>query len=110
MPPANPLVGDCGFDQTPIMADPDPNADLETAAREEMERACDLGWARLSAVTPWGDVYEGYTPAGRDVCFERNYLWKAEPGGDIQVEVVVFEPRAYESGARLMRDISKGEV
>lgn len=82
-------------------------ADLEAAAHEEMERACDLGWARLAQVTPWGDTYEGYTPEGRDVCFERNYLWAGDPGFDIRVEVVVYEPRDYEHGARLVRDLSR---
>jgi len=82
-------------------------ADLEAAAREEMERACDLGWERLAQVTPWGDTYEGYTPEGRDVCFERNYLWAGDPGFDIRVEVVVYEPRDYEHGARLVRSLSR---
>lgn len=83
------------------------HADLEEAAIEELARACDLGWAKIAAVTPWGDVYEGYTPAGRDVCFERNYLWKEEPGFDICVEVTVYEPQAYEHGARLTRILSR---
>jgi hypothetical protein len=84
-------------------------ADLEEAAVEEMERACDLGWDRLAAVTPWGDTYEGYTPGGREVCFERNYLWKGEPGFEIRVEVVVYEPRDYEQGARLVREMTRRE-
>jgi hypothetical protein len=89
------------------MAQADLHADLEEAALEEMERACELGWAKVAAVTPWGDTYEGYTPAGRDVCFERNYLWKDDPGYDICVEVVVYEPRDYEQGVRLMRAIPR---
>ena len=89
------------------MAHADLHADLEEAAREEMERACELGWEKIAAVTPWGDIYEGYTPAGRDVCFERNYLWKDEPGYDILVEVVVYEPRDYEHGVRLMRELPR---
>jgi hypothetical protein len=82
-------------------------ADLEAAAHEEMERACDLGWERIAQVTPWGDTFEGYTPEGREVCFERNYLWAGDPGFDIRVEVVVYEPRDYEHGARLVRDLSR---
>jgi len=89
------------------MSQADLHADLEEAAREEMERALDLGWEKIAAVTPWGDVYEGYTPGGRDVCFERNYLWKDEVGYDVRVEVVVFEPRDYEQGVRLVRELTR---
>jgi hypothetical protein len=85
------------------MAESDLQADLHDAAEEELERACTLGWRQLAVHTPWGDTYEGYTPGGRDVCFERNYLWRDEAGGDICAEVVVYEPQAYESGVRLMR-------
>jgi hypothetical protein len=79
--------------------------DLEDAAREELERACTLGWRQLVAHTPWGDTFEGFTPAGREVCFERSYLWDGEAGGDIRVEVTVYEPRAYEEGVSLTRSI-----
>ena len=75
-------------------------ADLEAAARDELERACTLSWRDLSGLTPWGDTFEGFTPGGRDACFERNYLWAGEPRGDIRVEVIVYEPQAYEAGAR----------
>ena len=81
--------------------------DLEEAAREELERACTLGWRELSAHTPLGDTYEGFTPEGREVAFERSYLWDGEPGGDIRVEVAVYEPRAYEEGVRLNRTIAR---
>jgi hypothetical protein len=81
--------------------------DLEAAAREELERACTLGWGQLNAHTPWGDTFEGFTPEGRAVCFERSYLWEHEPGGDIRVEVNVYEPHAYEEGARLTRSIPR---
>lgn len=80
--------------------------DLEDAAREELDRACTLGWKQLAAHTPWGDTFEGFTPAGREVCFERSYLWAGEPGGDIRVEVTVYEPRAYEEGVSLHRSIA----
>src|SRR5689334_25390854 len=82
-------------------------ADLAAAAEDEIGRAMDLGWRQLSKLTPWGDTYEGFTPEGREVCFERSYLWEGESGGDIRVEVTVFEPRAYEDGVRLTRTIEK---
>ena len=82
-------------------------ADLEAAAQDEIERACTLGWRQLSAHTPWGDTFEGFTPEGREACFERNYLWEAEPQGDIRVEVVVYPPAAYEAGVRLVRIIPR---
>jgi hypothetical protein len=81
--------------------------DLMAAAEEELELAFALGWRQLSALTPWGDTYEGFTPAGRTVCFERSYLWEGEQGGDIRVEVTVYEPKSYESGVRLNRSIRR---
>jgi hypothetical protein len=81
--------------------------DLEAAAHDEIERACTLGWRDLADHTPWGDTFEGFTPAGREVCFERSYLWDAEPRGDIRVEVVVYPPQAYEAGVRLVRTIRR---
>jgi len=80
-------------------------SDLEEAAREELERASTLGWKELSRHTPWGDSFEGFTPAGREVSFERSYLWEGEAGGDIRVEVTVYEPRGYEEGVTLHRTI-----
>jgi hypothetical protein len=83
-------------------------ADLAAAAEDEIERACTLGWRDLARHTPWGDTYEGFTPEGREVCFERTYLWDDEPGlSDIRVEVTVFEPDAYEQGVRLTRSIPR---
>lgn len=84
--------------------------DLEAAAHEELERACTLAWRDLAAHTPWGDTFEGFTPGGRDVCFERSYLWEAAPGGDIRVEVHVYEPEDYEAGVRLTRCIKRETV
>jgi hypothetical protein len=81
--------------------------DLQAAAEDEMERACTLAWRDLAAHTPWGDTFEGFTHAGREVCFERSYLWEGEPQGDIRVEVTVYPPRAYELGVRLARTIRK---
>ena len=87
-----------------------PPADLEEAARDEIERACTLGWRDLAQHTPWGDSFEGFTPSGRDVCFERSYLWEDESGGDIRVEVAVFAPRDYEAGVRLTGVIHRPAV
>ena len=84
--------------------------DLAEAARDEIERACSLAWFQLSKHTPWGDTFEGFTPEGRAVCFERSYLWENETGGDIRVEVHVFEPQAYEAGVRLTRSIKRETV
>jgi hypothetical protein len=81
------------------------NEDLEAAAEDEMERACTLGWRDLARHIPWGDNFEGISPAGREVAFERTYLWDDKPGGDIRVEVVVYAPEAYEQGVRLVRTI-----
>ena len=81
--------------------------DMEAAAREELERAVTLGWAAISRHTPWGDAFEGFTPVGRAVCFERTYLWEGDAGGDIRVEVTVYEPEAYEEGVRLIREIRR---
>ena len=64
--------------------------DLRAAADEELERARTLNWRQLSEIMPWGDQFEGFTPQGRAVCFERNYLWEDQPGGDIRVEVSVY--------------------
>jgi hypothetical protein len=83
-------------------------ADLAAAAEDEIQRACTLGWRDLARHTPWGDTYEGFTPQGREVCFERTYLWADEPGlSDIRVEVTVYEPASYEQGVRLTRQIPR---
>jgi hypothetical protein len=82
-------------------------ADFTAAAEDEIERAMTLGWQELARLTPWGDTFEGFTPEGREVCLERSYLWEGETGGDIRVEVTVYEPRAYEDGVRLTRMIEK---
>ena len=59
-------------------------------ARDELTRALTLSWRELSAVVPWGDSFEGLSPAGREVIVERSYLWHGESGGDILVEVEVY--------------------
>ncbi len=81
--------------------------DLGEAAEEEIGRAMTLGWRELAKLTPWGDTFEGFTPEGREVCFERSYLWEADTGGDIRVEVTVYEPRSYEDGVRITRVIPR---
>jgi hypothetical protein len=87
----------------------DNREDLEAAAADEIERACTLGWKELARVTPWGDSFEGFAPSGLGVTFERNYLWADEPGQDILVEVVVYEPQAYEAGVTLTRRLQRRE-
>lgn len=81
--------------------------DLEAAADEEIERACTLGWRELRALTPWGDTYEGFTPSGREVMFDRAYLWADAVGGDIRVEVTVYEAQMYERGVTRFRILSR---
>jgi hypothetical protein len=80
---------------------------MDAAAKEELERAVTLGWRAIAKHTPWGDTYEGFTPGGREVCFERTYLWEGDPGGDIRVEVTVYEPQSYEEGVKAIREIKK---
>lgn len=58
-------------------------------AREELEAACSLSWPELKRVTPWGDSYRGFAPSGREVEFERRYLWAHDPDGSVLVEVEV---------------------
>ena len=81
--------------------------DLTDAAEDEIARAVTQDWRQLSKHLPWGDTFEGISPEGRDVCFERTYLWDDAAGGDIRVEVTVFEPRAYEGGVKRTRSIPR---
>ena len=75
--------------------------DLAAMAADELERALTLAWRALSAIVPWGDAYDGYTAAGRQVTVERSYLWAEIAGGDILCEVVVYGgPSRWEEGAR----------
>jgi hypothetical protein len=64
--------------------------DLLAMAEDELSRALSLSWRALSKVAPWGDSFEGISPAGRDVIVERSYLWQADVGGDLLCEVAVF--------------------
>ena len=76
--------------------------DLLAMARDELERALSLGWRALAPVTPWGDSFEGFTPAGRAVTVERAYLWQDAPQGDILCEVVVFGGQSrYDAGEKV---------
>jgi len=84
------------------------NEDFEATAIEEMKSALDLTWKQLSPLIPWGDSYVGVSIAGREVEFERNYLWAGEPGGDILCEVTVFAGETrYDHGAKVTRVIKK---
>ena len=68
-------------------------------AQDELRRALELSWRALSKVTPWGDTFDGISPAGRNVQVERNYVWAADPGGDILAEVRVYANAAlYDAG------------
>lgn len=81
--------------------------DLAAAAEDELARALTLGWRELARVTPWGDTFEGISPGGRDVCFERAYLWDDAAENTIRVEVTVYEPQAYEAGVRRVRRVTR---
>lgn len=86
------------------MSDPD----LLAFAEDELTRAMTLSWRELSQITPWGDTFDGVSPAGRQVQVERNYIWAADEGGDILCEVAVFGgPSRYDQGARVSRLIKK---
>jgi hypothetical protein len=78
--------------------------DLAALAEDELSEAGALSWRELAAVLPWGDAYEGFTAAGRQVTVERSYLWAEAEGGDILCEVVVYGgPSRYDEGARASR-------
>jgi hypothetical protein len=81
--------------------------DLRAAAEEEIDQACALGWDDLAKVTPWGDSFDGFTPSGRAVTIERGYLWAGVVGGDIRVEVTVYEARAFEAGVTVTRTLDR---
>jgi hypothetical protein len=64
--------------------------DLQAMADDELTRGMTLSWRDLNKIVPWGDTFEGISPAGRAVEVERNYLWAIAPGGDILCEVAVY--------------------
>ncbi|PVM89455.1 hypothetical protein [Caulobacter endophyticus] len=77
-------------------------------ADDELSRAMTLSWRELSKVIPWGDTFDGISPAGRNVEVERNYLWVAQEGGDILCEVAVYGGESrYDQGARARGVISR---
>ncbi len=63
------------------MTDVPGDEDLEEMARDELARALTLKWKDLAPITPWGDSFEGITPASRDVIVERSYLWEVRVYG-----------------------------
>jgi hypothetical protein len=82
--------------------------DLGAMAEDELTRALTLSWRDLSKLTPWGDSFDGFSPAGRQVTVERNYLWAQDPGGDILCEVIVFGgPSRYDEGVKASRLVRK---
>ena len=97
----SPFSAATGLTQTP-----DPV--LQAAAEEELTAACTLKWAELARLIPWGDTYEGVSPANMTVQVERNYLWADAPGGDILCEVAVYLDAAhYAYAARASRVIGR---
>ena len=83
-------------------------SDLEQFAQDELLRALSLSWRDLSRIIPWGDTYEGVSPANMTVQVERNYLWADAPGGDILCEVAVYLDAAhYAYAARASRVIGR---
>lgn len=75
--------------------------DLDILAQEELAAAAGLKWKALAPLIPWGDTYEGITPANLTVQLSRNYLWAQAEGGDILCEVRVYLDEAhYDYGAK----------
>lgn len=88
--------------------DPAPDPELEAAAEEELAAAVTLTWRALAKLTPWGDTYDGFGPAGGTLSFERSYIWKDAEGGDILCEVTAFRgPSRYDRGVRRSRVITR---
>jgi len=84
------------------------NPDHLAMAQDELKRAVTLSYREVAKVTPWGDIFDGISPAGANVQVERNYLWAGDPGGDILVEVAVFGgPSRYDAGAKVSQIIRR---
>jgi len=89
-----------------VTSDPD----LLAMAEDELARALSLSWRALSKVAPWGDSFEGISPAGREVIVERAYLWQGDAGGDLLCEVSVFGGESRrEAGAKVSAVIAREE-
>jgi hypothetical protein len=85
-----------------------PDPELEAAAAEELSHALGLSWRELAKLVPWGDAFDGFGPNGAALTFERSYIWKDEPGGDILCEVQAFRgPSRYDNGASASQVIKK---
>ena len=63
--------------------------ELRDLAQEELAQAKTLKWRELAKVVPWGDSYRGFAPSGREVEFERSYIWAHGENEDILCEVTV---------------------
>jgi len=82
--------------------------ELQAAAAEELAQAVRLKWAELARLVPYGDTYEGYGPAGGAIEFERSYIWRDAPDGDILCEVTAYRgPSRFDRGARASQVIPK---
>ena len=78
--------------------------DLAAMAEDELGRALTLSWRELARIVPWGDAFDGFTPAGRQVTVERSYLWAGAAGRDILCEVAVYGgPSRWDEGSRISR-------
>jgi hypothetical protein len=85
-----------------------PDPELQAAAEDELQTACSLSWRELARVTPWGDDWDGFGPAGSPVRFERNYIWLEREGGDILCEVRVYRGQTrYDHGALATKVIAR---
>jgi hypothetical protein len=85
-----------------------PADDLTQMAQDELARALTLSWRDLARIVPWGDAFDGFTPAGRNVTVERAYIWAEEAGGDILCEVNVYGgPARWDQGARVSARIAR---
>jgi hypothetical protein len=88
-----------------------PDPELEAAAEEELAAAMTLTWRALAKLVPWGDSHEAFGPAGGALEFERSYIWKDEPGGDILCEVTAYRGASrYDRGASRSAIIKKPET
>jgi hypothetical protein len=92
------------------LTDAPADADLAEMARDELTRALTLRWRDLKTIIPWGDSFEGISPAGRNVMVERSYLWAEAEGGDILCEVMVYGGASrWDHGAKASATIAPPE-